>query len=1775
MRKLKLFLSLLMLMAFSLGNVWGVDYQLVTSTDDLVVGANYVIGTSDGSFIATTTNNNNRKMTSGTITNNVVTATDAMMVFTLGGTSSGWTLYAGNYAGGAGYLNATSTTGSNNVKIVEELDQYAYFTIAITDAGVATITCTGKTSRNILYKNGTTCFSCYNNQTQAQYVKPGLYKEVSSSCSNTVTITKGAETNGTYSLSATSVCGDGEGGEVSVTDIDPAEGFAFDEITATNGTEDNINKKVTGITENTTITVTFKELQKYTVSFNTGAGNPAQADITETTAGAGITLPAGPTPACSADGWTFAGWAAEAVASETTSAPTLLSGKYNPTDNVTLYAVYKRTEEGGGIAFARYEKVTSNPTDWSGTYLLAANTSGTTYYTFTGMNGATAGASTELTPGTTEQTDYEVVVAKTTNGYSLYHTKGKVYLGLTSDGNNLNSNSSFTASNYEWTLSYDNGVQSVAYTARYIECNTSSSYKVACYKASQKRFYLYKRIEEAASTTYYLSAPSCCTKHNIELVLGIQHGSISADLTEACEGTEVTLTATPDEHCRFVKWDVKQGETPVAVSENKFTMPEGNVTVSATFEEIRNTVNIINPGHGDITVTGADDLDAVLEGTELSVEVSGAGYEFTLKAYKVGDELTTVQITDGKLTMPAYGIVITADEQELVSPTILVSKEVIDFGTAVKGDAAPASETFTISGANLTGDLSLAWESADAYFTWEVTEGSLAANAGIVEATIRVNVTEKGMSVADTHVDNLIVSGGGATKKEVMVGVEVQQTYTAKWFVNGEELTESTQTAVAGTDLIVPTNPTKLADDCDDMSFKGWAEAAIEGKQDNAPTYTTKTQMPEADVNFYAVFAVEKENISKEEYQYTIPVSDFNTTSYAANNNEKTVNAVCTTDESKKLEVKYTSNQVMQSSSLIQGQKSAGYIYNAAAWGSKVKSITINDNENYTYVIGASAQPTVSAEGAFFKISAGSATSKASSIDIVFEVSNKSVSYTDYMTTCQSCAKVNLLKAATEHGAYTFKQNDIEIASVKTCDAAATVDVVFKPELGYELANFQISELEGVSYADGVLTIAQNAAGDLTTTATFAPKNYSVTMAQTGDADATLSENQAGKHIGDEIAISTTLPEGYYFVGWEATPAAVFADAKAPNTTFTMPASDVTVTAKFTKILSIVEAADLIDADHSAKHPNSVVEGYIAGNILYDENYHSITYNIQAIDANGFLSGKTIKVYSGKGLNNTNFDSENGVKVGAKVRVLGELMWYSKEEVYEINYNNYQLIYVEAANPSVVVYGDATKTAYEVGDDFDFTGLSAKTVYDNGYATAIAEPEWTADPETIAANTESVSVTANGSSAKVVNITVNTHAITIETPENGTLVVKNGEEAIASGDAFAKGTVLTVEAIPASADYRLDALTVNGNDIKEAKQFTIVTENYVVAATFAEKAVAELVWSKAEATAVDYEGAVNALPTLTNAASLEVAYESTNTDVAEIAANGDVTIKAAGTATIKAIFAGNETYKAATVTYELTVSHVPVVKLAGTFNDWTGALLTPNEDYTKASVKVNFAADSWPLFKMIVDEEWRGLPKDGDNYYLFHRDWNTVEISGAGDDIQLKADFEGEYTFTWTYATNTLTITFPDMPEPEYYIAGDFTSWETNMAKMTEDAGMYNATVTINATKAQEFKVVRVQGPYKTWYGLAGEATMTPDNCENWIIGGGDKNIGLQPNYAGKYTFYFVPEDMKLSIDMPTEQGTALDNTEAGETAVKGMQNGQLLIIKNGKTYNAQGQIIK
>ena len=76
----------------------------------------------------------------------------------------------------------------------------------------------------------------------------------------------------------------------------------------------------------------------------------------------------------------------------------------------------------------------------------------------------------------------------------------------------------------------------------------------------------------------------------------------------------------------------------------------------------------------------------------------------------------------------------------------------------------------------------------------------------------------------------------------------------------------------------------------------------------------------------------------------------------------------------------------------------------------------------------------------------------------------------------------------------------------------------------------------------------------------------------------------------------------------------------------------------------------------------------------------------------------------------------------------------------------------------------------------------------------------------------------------------------------------------------------------------------------------------------------------AEATQTTTIGEAYTGQALTNTSSLPITYSSTNENVATVAANGTVTVLAAGSTDIKASFAGNATYKPAVVSYTLTVN---------------------------------------------------------------------------------------------------------------------------------------------------------------------------------------------------------------------------------------------------------------
>ena len=137
------------------------------------------------------------------------------------------------------------------------------------------------------------------------------------------------------------------------------------------------------------------------------------------------------------------------------------------------------------------------------------------------------------------------------------------------------------------------------------------------------------------------------------------------------EGTEVTLTATPDEGYKFKTLKAyKTGDESqtVAISENKFTMPAYDVTVEAEFEAITYTLTYAAGAGGTIQGSATQTVAHGQSGTEVEAKPN-EGYKFV----KWSDGRTTAKRTDSNVQrdssvtaifelIPTYTLTYTAGE---------------------------------------------------------------------------------------------------------------------------------------------------------------------------------------------------------------------------------------------------------------------------------------------------------------------------------------------------------------------------------------------------------------------------------------------------------------------------------------------------------------------------------------------------------------------------------------------------------------------------------------------------------------------------------------------------------------------------------------------------------------------------------------------------------------------------------------------------------------------------------------------------------------------------------------------------------------------------------------------------------------------------------------------------------------------------------------------------------------------------------------------------------
>ena len=143
-------------------------------------------------------------------------------------------------------------------------------------------------------------------------------------------------------------------------------------------------------------------------------------------------------------------------------------------------------------------------------------------------------------------------------------------------------------------------------------------------------------------------------------------GTASASSAKAVVGTEIRLTAKPDEGYRFKEWEVISGN--VTIKDDKFLMPDSNVEIKAIFEKdapptpTEYTVTVTSSGNG----TASASPSKAVAGAEITLSATpDKGYH--LKEWQVISG--GVSIKDNKFTMPNNNVEIKAIFEKDAPPT--------------------------------------------------------------------------------------------------------------------------------------------------------------------------------------------------------------------------------------------------------------------------------------------------------------------------------------------------------------------------------------------------------------------------------------------------------------------------------------------------------------------------------------------------------------------------------------------------------------------------------------------------------------------------------------------------------------------------------------------------------------------------------------------------------------------------------------------------------------------------------------------------------------------------------------------------------------------------------------------------------------------------------------------------------------------------------------------------------------------------------------------------
>ncbi len=586
------------------------------------------------------------------------------------------------------------------------------------------------------------------------------------------------------------------------------------------------------------------------VTYSPGVAHTVTLDdtgetLTETSVGAGVTLPSRP------DGspYTFAGWSETNITEETTTVTIIPAGVYHPTQDITLYPLYSRpggstttwtlVENFGNISEGVYAILSDEKKAFNGS-ISSGHGQSTNAFVFGSDNVATS-----VPEGICEITMEPVMSGNTVLGYKMHNEElGYLYVNGTSSGNLVWAQESTEWKNsysINWICSYNNNI---VFLRSFTSNQGVTSFRTYS-NAANKRLYFARK--GTVTTTYYISVlptltPSI-TASDVNIDYNATSGSIEYSISNGVEGGALTAPIASSTIADLTISSISNTTVSFTCSGNtSFSPHTATITLTYTYP----TDQIVTK---DITITQGPSPSYTVtykanEGTGNDLVDAGyaSGVYVTVKANEgTGNpNFTRTGHTFSNWNTVAGG----GGTSYSAGNTFLISSDINLFARWTKKNYNVAVSS--IEGVTLTAT----------YDANTITEGN---NANVPYGTA-VTLAVTGLGEGQSFEWSITKTDGGDDVTEevldgttitipdyaVTIGGTVVSTYTVTYDCNGATsgCPENVSGIVSGTSITLAAAPTKTGN-----SFTGWSDGA--NTYDAGAAYTVNSA-----VTFTAQWAV-------------------------------------------------------------------------------------------------------------------------------------------------------------------------------------------------------------------------------------------------------------------------------------------------------------------------------------------------------------------------------------------------------------------------------------------------------------------------------------------------------------------------------------------------------------------------------------------------------------------------------------------------------------------------------------------------------------------------------------------------------------------------------------------------------------------------------------------------------------------------------------------------------------------------------------------------------